>query len=94
MVSEFPRARVVDAVWSAGRDGRWHTPSSLAKRVPFEPQEIEAALGFLERYGFAHSSPIGERRFKMIVGGPSPTEAVDVMLLVGLRDDRALPRGS
>lgn len=85
---------MVDAVWSTAKDGRWHRLLHLAKQMRFNAEEIGAALDFLERYGFAQSSSVHGRKFKMITDGPYPMEATKILQLVALTDDRRLLHNS
>ena len=66
-------ANVVDEVWSMTSDGRWHSRKALARESSFKPQAVNAALGFLVKYGFVQSS--GEAGIRLrVVQGPSPLE--------------------
>ena len=84
MVDQSSPAGVVDAVWAAANDGRWHTRRRIAEELPFDAEEVTAALDFLVRYGFAESRLVGEKRFRMIMGSPSPMEAADMLRFLGL----------
>jgi len=84
MSNTLSQVGVVDAVWSAAHDGRWHTGADLAREVPFRAGEVGVALDFLVRYGFAESRLVGEKRFRMIMGSPSPMEAADILRFLGL----------
>ena len=66
MVNQFSPAGVVDAVWAAANDGRWHTRRRIAEELPFDAEEVTAALDFLVRYGFAQPSPPDGKRFKIV----------------------------
>ena len=80
MEDDRSRAGAVDAVWIAGGDGQWRTAASITEDVPFKSDEVQAALDFLVRYGFAESCVVGERWFRMIADTPSPVEAVCALL--------------
>jgi len=90
MMNDASRAGVVDAVWMAGRDGQWWTAASIAEEVPFRSDEIQAALDFLVRYGFAESCVVGDKWFRMIPDTPSPIEAVCALLSVLVRSRTGL----
>jgi len=79
MACSFPRSGVVDGVWLAAADGRWRSYRDLVHKTRFKEEEIAAALRFLVKYGFAESSPAGEKRFRMITQGPSPFEAANLL---------------
>ena len=64
---------VVDELWVLTRDGRWHSRSDLARRSSFESEAVDAALGFLVKYGFAQSLGGEDMRIRS-TGGPSPKE--------------------
>jgi hypothetical protein len=66
-------ASVVDELWILTKDGRWHSRSCLAKKSSFEAEAVNAALGFLVKYGFAQSSGGADMRIRL-TGGPSPNE--------------------
>jgi hypothetical protein len=85
MVNEFSPVGVVDVVWTAAGDGRWHARRRIAEEVPFEAEEVTAALDFLVRYGFAQSSPLDGKRFKIVMGGPSPMEAAKILRAMASR---------
>ena len=82
MTDDSSRVGVADAVWLAGCDGQWRTATSLAEEVPFRPDEVEAALNLLVRYGFAESCVVGEKWFRIIQDAPSPIDAVYALLSV------------
>jgi len=65
---------LVDAIWAAACDARWHTLEEMAKRVHSPDEEIALAVNFLERYGFARSSLTDKGRFRINPGAPSPME--------------------
>jgi hypothetical protein len=71
-------ASVVDELWLLTRDGRWHTKRDLARKSSFKPEAVNAALGFLVKYGFAHSSGGAEMMIR-VTGGPSPNEVASVL---------------
>jgi len=80
-------ANVVDEVWSITSDGKWHSRKTLARKSAFKPSRVNAALGFLVKYGFVQSSRGGEIRVKA-VAGPSPKEVASVLLGVVFDDKR------
>lgn len=71
-------ATVVDELWSLTGDGRWHSTRALVQRSSFRPQVVNAALGFLVKYGFVQVSGDVETRVRM-AGGPSPGEVAKVL---------------
>ena len=71
-------ASVVDELWSLTGDGRWHSVRTLVQRSSFKPEVVNAALGFLVKYGFVYSSGDVEMRVRM-AGGPSPGEVAKVL---------------
>jgi hypothetical protein len=75
----FARADVIDTVWATAADGNWRLRRTLVDKLSFQPEEIQAALDFLLKYGFAQSSKLGEEAFRMIKEGPSPMEAAKVL---------------
>jgi len=79
---------VVDAIWLAARDGRWRTRDEFLREIRFKAEEVDAAVGLLVKYGFAESSPIGEERFRMVVGCPSPREVATVLSFAGSPSNR------
>jgi len=87
MAYQVPRADVVDRVWLAAADGRWHSRRGLVQQTRFETDEISAALRFLVKYGFAEPSNAGERRFRMITDGPSPSETAKILQAVDEKAD-------
>lgn len=76
---------VVDELWSLTGDGRWHSARTLVQRSSFKPEVVNAALGFLVKYGFVHSSGDTEMRVRM-VGGPSPGEVARVLSALALQN--------
>jgi hypothetical protein len=83
---ELPRlASVVDELWDLTRDGRWHSRSALARRSSFEPDAVNAAVGFLVKYGFAQSSGGTETRIRL-TGGPSPGEVARALSVLAYDD--------
>jgi len=87
MVCPDPRADVVDRVWLAAADGRWHSQRGLVQQTRFEGEEVTAALHFLVKYGFAESSVLGRESYRMITDGPSPAEAAKVLWAFGKQPD-------
>ena len=71
-------ASVVDELWSLTGDGRWHSTRALVQRSSFNPEVVNAALGFLVKYGFVQSSGDVEAMVRM-AGGPSPGEVARVL---------------
>jgi hypothetical protein len=63
---------LVDMVWVAVRDARWHTAEEIASSIQSPIERVALVLSFLERYGFARSSAADERRFRVDPGTPSP----------------------
>jgi hypothetical protein len=84
----FSSCDVVDGVWLAAADGRWLSQRGLVHKTRFKEEEIVAALHFLVKYGFAESSTAGEKRFRMITHGPSPSEAVNLLRAVAVECGR------
>ena len=82
-------ANVVDEVWSMTSDGRWHSRKALARKSAFKPSTVNAALGFLVKYGFIQSSG-GARIRVRVVRGPSPKEVASMLLGVAFDDERRL----
>jgi hypothetical protein len=78
-------ADVIDTVWATAADGNWHLRRTLVDKLSFRPEEIQAALDFLQKYGFAQSSTIGEEAFRMIKEGPSPMEATKILQTLRFR---------
>jgi len=79
------RADVIDTIWATAADGNWHLRRTLANKFSFQPEEIQAALDFLLKYGFVQSSTHGEEAFRMIMEGPSPMEAAKVLQTLRFR---------
>lgn len=63
---------LVDLVWVAARDARWHTAEEIARRIQSPVEKVASVLSFLEKYGFARSSATPETRFRVDPGTPSP----------------------
>jgi hypothetical protein len=82
MAYSFPRCEIVDGVWLAAADGRWRSLNSLVQKTRFRKEEIAGALRFLVKYGFAESSSAKLERFRMIMHGPSPFEAANLLRAV------------
>jgi hypothetical protein len=94
MPDDSSEVGVVDAVWSAASDGRWHTRHDLMQTVTFETVEVSAAIDLLVKYGFAERSvDVGEWRFRILRGCPSPLEAAEILLRTGLPLDPRLQSG-
>jgi len=93
MAYRVPRAGVIDRVWLAAEDGRWHSRRGLVQRTGFEGEEVTAALRFLVKYGFAESSFAGEQRFRMVIDGPSPMEAANLLWDIGREADLLVSHG-
>jgi hypothetical protein len=89
MAYQVPRAEVVDRVWMVAADGRWHSRRGLAQQTQLDGEDIMAALRFLVKYGFAEPSTAGERRFRMITDGPSPSETARILQAVDEKADLA-----
>ena len=70
-------------------DGRWHSKKRLARKSAFKPPAVNAALGFLVKYGFIQSSGGAGIRFRA-VGGPSPKQVASMLLGVAFDDRRRL----
>lgn len=79
-------ATVVDELWFLTRDGRWHTRRDLASESSFEPGAVNAALAFLVKYGFVHSS--GGAEMIRSIGGPSPSEVARVLSLLAFDSEQ------
>jgi predicted transcriptional regulator len=98
MVSEFPRARVVDAVWSAGRDGRWHTPCLLTRRTALKNSKrqyrsrIQIAADILE------IAKDGSRKTRIMYLGNLSFDLVqkylDLLVRLGLIEVRGVSENS
>jgi hypothetical protein len=73
------RANVIEMVWSAAADARWHSRRNILKDMPFRAAEVYAALDFLVRYGFAELSAPRNDHIRMIMNGPSPMEAMKLI---------------
>ena len=80
-------ATVVDELWFLTRDGRWHTRRDLASESSFEPEAVNAALGFLVKYGFAQSSGGAEMTIRSI-GGPSPSEVARMLSVLAFDSEQ------
>jgi hypothetical protein len=80
-------ATVLDELWFLARDGRWHTRQDLASESSFEPEAVNAALGFLVKYGFAQSLGGAEMMIR-VTGGPSPNEVASVLSVLALDNER------
>jgi hypothetical protein len=87
MAYQVPRADVIDRVWLAAADGRWHSRSRLVQEAGFEAEETTAALCFLVKYGLAESSVLGGESYRMIIDGPSPAEAAKILWAFGKQSD-------
>ena len=87
MAYQVARAGVVDRVWQAAADGRWHSRRSLVQRTRFEGEEVMAALHFLVKYELAESSVLGGESYRMIIDGPSPDEAAKIPWAFGKQPD-------
>jgi len=80
-------ATVVDELWFLARDGRWHTRRDLASESSFEPEAVNAALGFLVKYGFAQASAGAEMTIR-VPGSPSPNEVASMLSVLALDNER------
>ena len=80
-------ATVVDELWFLTRDGRWHTRQDLTRKSSFDPEAVNAALGFLVKYGFAQSSEGAEMMIR-VTGGPSPNDVASVLSVLALNNER------
>jgi hypothetical protein len=80
-------ATVVDELWLLTRDGRWHTKRDLTRKSSFKPEAVNAALGFLVKYGFAQSSGQAEMMIR-VTGGPSPNDVASVLSHLALGSER------
>jgi hypothetical protein len=69
--------RLVDLVWLAARDGRWHTIEDLVEYVPLRAANLVEAVSFLVKYQFAEWSSANGGRFRMVTSSPSPLEVAD-----------------
>jgi hypothetical protein len=78
-------ASVVDELWLLTRDGRWHTKRDLARKSSFKPEAVNAAVAFLVKYGFAHSS-MGPEMSIRAAGGPSPNDVAKVLSVLTFPD--------
>lgn len=87
MAYRFPRPDVIDKIWLAAGDGRWHSLRALTEQTQLEVDEVAVALHFLVRYGFAEPSFGGEERFRIIMDGPSPMEAADLLHVIEIEAD-------
>ena len=81
-----PFATVVDELWSLTGDGKWHSTRTLLRRSSFKPEVVNAALGFLARYGFVQLSGDVELRVR-IAGGPSPSEVAGVLSALTFKNE-------
>jgi len=80
-------ATVVDELWSLTRDGRWHTRRALTRESSFNPEVVNAALGFLVKYCFIQSSGGVEMRIRGSEG-PSPNEVARVLSVLAFDNER------
>ena len=80
-------ATVVDELWFLIRDGRWRTKWDLASESSFEPEAVNAALGFLVKYGFAQASAGAEMTIR-VPGSPSPNEVASMLSVLALDNER------
>jgi hypothetical protein len=78
---------VIDKIWLAAGDGPWHSLRGVTEQTRLEVDEVAVALYFLVRYGFAEPSFGGEQRFRMIMDGPSPMEAADLLHVIEIEAD-------
>lgn len=88
MRSPYP-VDAIEMVWSVSADGRWHSRRSIIERLPpSKSTEVIAAIDFLVKYGFAQSSAGKYEKVRMITDGPSPTEALRLLRIVGAQSNQ------
>jgi hypothetical protein len=67
----------VDEIWKLASDGKWHTLNEIARRAEVPTEMAGLAVDFLDKYGFAETSAIDVRWFRIRLGAPSPLEIAE-----------------
>jgi hypothetical protein len=76
------RLDLVDAIWSAMRDGEFYSPNDLANSLEQPVESVTRVLEFLKRYKFAEQVTRREMIFRKVANSLSPGEALRVLRTV------------